>query len=386
MKHKILTVDDSKTVRMIVRKVFRPYDCEIFEACTGVEGLAAAAKVQPALILLDVTMPEMDGVEMLTRLRADPQLKGIPVIMLTAEGGRDNVISIAKIGIKGYIVKPFKEEAMIEKVGTVLDLKAAEPAAAKGRTILDRLEILVVDDKPAIIQQIEEGVRHRPWRITGAATQEAALDICSRSAPDLIVISYSLPNESAVALVRNLRAGIKTKFTPIFAMVIKTDTSAQTQAQQCGFTAVLTKPVDVADFEAKAIKAMNLDTSVNYYRTEGDILVLALPENCSAADVADASSFLGAKLAGAVEAGHSKVVIDLHAAPSAGMGVIKLLVEATQKCRDLAMRAAIVGNDALIAECRSFEDARAWNFHATLDEARASLAAPVQAPVQMTAG
>ena len=65
------------------------------------EGLAVAAKYTPDLILLDITMPVMDGVEMLTRLKADPQLKGIPVMMLTAEGGRDNVLSIAKIGIRG---------------------------------------------------------------------------------------------------------------------------------------------------------------------------------------------------------------------------------------------------------------------------------------------
>ena len=67
MRNKILTVDDSKTVRIIVRKTFKSYDCEILEAGNGVEGLALAAKSMPDLILLDVTMPVMDGVEMLTK-------------------------------------------------------------------------------------------------------------------------------------------------------------------------------------------------------------------------------------------------------------------------------------------------------------------------------
>ena len=113
MRNKILTVDDSKTVRIIVRKAFKSYDCEILEASNGVEGLAVAGKEMPDLILLDITMPVMDGVEMLTRLKSDPQLKGIPVMMLTAEGGKDNVLRIAKIGIRDYIVKPFKEELLI---------------------------------------------------------------------------------------------------------------------------------------------------------------------------------------------------------------------------------------------------------------------------------
>src|SRR5271170_7397034 len=113
MRHKILTVDDSKTVRIIVRKAFKGFDCDIFEAANGVEGLALAAKEMPDLILLDVTMPVMDGVEMLTKLKADVALKAIPVMMLTAEGGRDNVLKIAKIGVRDYIVKPFKEDALM---------------------------------------------------------------------------------------------------------------------------------------------------------------------------------------------------------------------------------------------------------------------------------
>src|SRR2546421_3300655 len=100
MRYKVLTVDDSKTVRIIVRKAFKSFDCEIIEAGNGVEGLAVAGKETPDLILLDVTMPVMDGVETLTKLKADPALKSIPVMMLTAEGGRDSVLKIAKIGVR----------------------------------------------------------------------------------------------------------------------------------------------------------------------------------------------------------------------------------------------------------------------------------------------
>ena len=137
MRNKILTVDDSKTVRIIVRKAFKPYDIELFEASNGVEGLAVAAKDLPDLILLDVTMPVMDGVEMLTKIKADPQLKGIPVMMLTAEGGRENVLKIAKIGVRDYLVKPFKEESLLEKAGRIIDLKPLAEGPGKARSILD---------------------------------------------------------------------------------------------------------------------------------------------------------------------------------------------------------------------------------------------------------
>ena len=122
MPAKILSVDDSRTIRMIVGKAFRPYDTTIIEAANGEEGLAAAAREHPDLIILDITMPVMDGVTMLTKLKEDPELKSIPVIMLTAESGRENVLHIAKLGVRDYLVKPFKEEQLLEKAGRVVQL------------------------------------------------------------------------------------------------------------------------------------------------------------------------------------------------------------------------------------------------------------------------
>jgi two-component system, cell cycle response regulator len=128
MPIKILSVDDSRTIRLIVAKAFRAYDCQICEATNGEEGLAAAAREKPDLVFLDVTMPVMDGVTMLTKLKENPELKGIPVIMLTAESGRDNVLHIARLGVRDYLVKPFKEEQLIEKAGRVVSLqKKATP-------------------------------------------------------------------------------------------------------------------------------------------------------------------------------------------------------------------------------------------------------------------
>ena len=129
MAAKILSVDDSRTIRLIVGKAFKPYECTVLEAGNGEEGLATAAREKPDLIVLDVTMPIMDGVTMLTKLREDESLKSIPVIMLTAESGRENVLHIAKLGVRDYLVKPFKEDQLIEKAGRVITLqKKAVPA------------------------------------------------------------------------------------------------------------------------------------------------------------------------------------------------------------------------------------------------------------------
>jgi CheY-like chemotaxis protein len=122
MALKILTVDDSKTIRLIVKKAFKPYDCDLFEGENGVEGLAVAIREKPDLIVLDITMPVMNGKEMLEKLKSEPALKDIPVIMLTAESGKDNVTDIIKLGAKDYMVKPFKGEQLIERATGLVKL------------------------------------------------------------------------------------------------------------------------------------------------------------------------------------------------------------------------------------------------------------------------
>jgi CheY-like chemotaxis protein len=118
----ILTVDDSKTIRLLLARILRPFAVEVCEACNGEEGLAVAAAKGPQLIILDYNMPVMDGLTMLSRLREDAALKATPVIMLTAESGSAIISAVARLGARDYIVKPFEERALLAKIGKVLPL------------------------------------------------------------------------------------------------------------------------------------------------------------------------------------------------------------------------------------------------------------------------
>jgi two-component system cell cycle response regulator len=375
MRNKILTVDDSKTVRVIVKNAFKPYDCEILEASNGVEGLALAGKELPSLILLDVTMPVMDGVETLTKLKSDAQLKSIPVLMLTAEGGRDQVIKIAKIGVRDYVIKPFKEDVLIEKAGRIIELKPLTEGTVRAKSITDPAMILVVDDKPAIIEQIKQGLKHTPWTVHGVATSGEAIDCCTLSPPDMIIISLSLPEESAFSLFRALRSTVKTKFTPVFGLVVKTDTVALQQAQMVGYSTIITKPIDLLDLEARMAKAMNLDTSQRYFSVDDSFLTMTIPDNSSQAVLTEVSVYLKPRFSEAVDAGIGRAIIDLRALKGLHMGIIKLLVQTMQTCRELGMSYALLGNVQLANDCRGFEDTKNWRFLESMEEARNSLSA-----------
>jgi len=122
MTPKILSIDDSKTIRLLLARLFRPFACEWREAANGEEGLAAATREKPNLIILDYNMPVMDGVTMLRKLREDPELKRTPVIMLTAEAGPENLATVARLGVRDYVIKPFREEELLAKAGRIIPL------------------------------------------------------------------------------------------------------------------------------------------------------------------------------------------------------------------------------------------------------------------------
>ena len=122
MTPRILSVDDSKTIRLSLARLFRPFACEWLEAANGQEGLALAAKEVPDLIILDYNMPVMDGIAMLRKLREVTSLKRTPVIMLTADSGLKSLATVARLGVRDYVIKPFREEELLAKVGRIIPL------------------------------------------------------------------------------------------------------------------------------------------------------------------------------------------------------------------------------------------------------------------------
>jgi two-component system, cell cycle response regulator len=122
MTPKILSIDDSKTIRLILARLFGPFACEWREAANGEEGLAVATQEQPDLIILDCNMPVMDGVTMLRKLREDAALRRTPVIMLTAESGLENLATVARLGVRDYVTKPFREAELLAKAGRIIPL------------------------------------------------------------------------------------------------------------------------------------------------------------------------------------------------------------------------------------------------------------------------
>lgn len=115
----VLIVDDSAAIRKILQRVLRQTDVEIgtvHEAGDGVEGLAVMRAQKVDLILSDVNMPNMDGLQFLSEVKANREWEKIPFLMVTTEGGQDKVMHAVRLGASGYVRKPFTVDQIKEKL------------------------------------------------------------------------------------------------------------------------------------------------------------------------------------------------------------------------------------------------------------------------------
>lgn len=122
MRPKILAVDDSKAVRNLVNGVLIPFDCDVSEASNGYNALFAMERSLPNLIILDINMPVMGGVEMLTMLKSKPELQSIPVIMLASPTDHAVMAEIKQLGVNGILLKPFSKASLLKMIRSILVL------------------------------------------------------------------------------------------------------------------------------------------------------------------------------------------------------------------------------------------------------------------------
>jgi two-component system, chemotaxis family, chemotaxis protein CheY len=128
---KFLIVDDFSTMRRIVRNILK--EIGFANAEEAEDGLSALSKLKGGnfnFVVSDINMPNMNGFELLKSIRADNELKGLPVLMVTAEARKEDIVSAAQWGASGYIVKPFTKATLEEKVQKILDKQAKSVSGA----------------------------------------------------------------------------------------------------------------------------------------------------------------------------------------------------------------------------------------------------------------
>jgi two-component system, cell cycle response regulator len=381
---KVLTVDDSRTIRLLVRRYLEPLGLQILEAADGKIGVEVAQAERPDLIVLDVTMPVMDGHQTLEKIRAIEDLQKTPVLMLTAESRKDLVVSLIQLGIADYIVKPFDRDLLVAKVSKVLGLEEMKQAETPepGEADDDKPDlprVLVLDDKENVLLAAQKFLSEKAVVI---ATKEAyeAVELAGKYRPQVLLLDLVIPDVNVFEIFSMMKADEGIANSRFIAMAIRTMRDEVTRARRAGFHDLLLKPFDQKSI-ARVLRR-NLVGRMNLLAYEKDHAVFRYPA-LSEQDTVTPGAFAQQALRQAEQAlsevadsGYERLLLDMSEADQSDMSVVSGISAILKSAETLAIHVRImVPQGPLARMLRTFSETCNTPIYATAEEAIAAFPA-----------
>ena len=200
---KILVIDDDemnlKVAKMLLEKKL---PCEVLCAAGGHEGLEILRNRRVDLVLLDILMPEFDGIETLQEIRGDERIKNVPVMMLTASGDVENIQKVSTLGVKDYIIKPFVPADLIKRVEKIFEE-------------INSADILLIGDDITELLNMKKIIDENfPYDVRTAATFDEAAELLRDMNFKLIVASANMKFVDGFNVMKFLSADKKFSAIP----------------------------------------------------------------------------------------------------------------------------------------------------------------------------
>ncbi|MFT3837016.1 MAG: response regulator [Myxococcaceae bacterium] len=389
---KILTVDDSRAVRTIVSKHVKEIGIDVIEAEDGQQGLAKLAEEPVDLVLLDVTMPVMDGPAMLHALRD----KGdkTPVILLTSESKTAILVDAMKAGIDDYILKPFKQEELLAKIrkslkmggaiSTPVAIAAPPPppmaapsplgivqadggVAAGGKKFID---VMVVDDMENVAKRLKSLM---PTHVSsvGFTNAQSAVSSARDSVYRVILVDTDIPEVDSITLAQQLKT--LQPHAMVVALVLKSAApNPGAEYKEKGFNDVLVKPFSPENIEDFVLKFFDRQELV----AREDNLLRVSPCAGKADRLERYYTRLGALIAPAMDAiaaaCFEDAVLDLTQLTMTPELAARLLLEMSKKASTVGLALRLIGSPDLTKLLHNFEETKNLKVFANVAEAKAA--------------
>ncbi len=267
MTARVLVVDDIlANVRLLEAKLAAEY-FEVVTAMNGVDALESVQRTRPDIVLLDVMMPGIDGIEVCKRIKSNPSTQHIPVVMVTALDQPEDRVRGLEAGADDFLTKPVNDVSLFCRVKSLVRLKMltdelrTRTGGAEAMGLINA-NLPALDSKPGNIMVVDNrtitadrvrgalGGRHDVTIVTDG---QQAIELCSQNDPpfELVVISLDMEGVDALRVCSQLKSLETTRQTPILLIVDPDDHQRLLRALDMGVNDYLIRPVDHQELQAR---------------------------------------------------------------------------------------------------------------------------------------
>jgi two-component system, NtrC family, sensor kinase len=239
MNDRVLIVDDSLTVRMNLMEVLTAAELPVQACATLAEARAALAKERFKLIILDVLLPDGEGLELLAEIRAKPETKATAVMLLSTEAEiRDRVRGLST-GADEYVGKPYDPGYVVARARELMGHDAGRAADAPET-------ILLIDDSVTFREEIKAALEEAGYRVLVAGTGEEGLQLAADLRPTAMVVDGVLPGIDGATVIRRIRLDAALRSLPCLLLTSSEDRGEEVRALDAGADAFVRKEENVA--------------------------------------------------------------------------------------------------------------------------------------------
>ncbi len=260
-KSRILIVDDEPlNVKLLTAKL-PPDEFEVIKAYSGIEALKKVSETNPDLILLDIMMPEVNGYEVAKRLKANPETRDTPIIMVTALNDSAEKVKAFEEGAEEFISKPVNSIELLKRVKTTLCLKQYhEQLSIRRKTnesffvstsdeetmkdVNDEPTVLIVDDNEKDLKLVQGQLHKQPYRLLFAQNGEEALKLIQEEQVDLVLLDIVLPGIDGFDVCRRIKEMKEAGNIQIVLITCLHDLENKIKGTELGVDDYLIKPIN----------------------------------------------------------------------------------------------------------------------------------------------
>lgn len=234
----VLVVDDSLTVRMDLTEALESAGLRTLACSTATDAREAIANEPVALVVLDVLLPDADGIELLREFRAGPSTSRVPVLMLSTEAEVRDRIRGLETGADEYVGKPYDTQYVVSRARELIRLRDEDSPS-------ERRKILVIDDSATFRGELRQALEDYGYEVLTAASGEEGLRVAADARPHAIIVDGLLPGIDGAAVVRRVRLDGALRRTPCLFLTASEDEGGELRALDAGADAFVRKEDDV---------------------------------------------------------------------------------------------------------------------------------------------